>query len=276
MTRPTMGFGMPGTGCWCVVDPLHGSSILPQYFRLALHITLSSTTMRIRHYLALTMIAFSAITVPAQNIRINGFGGYTFQDRFPMGGSYGGYSYNEGRIKDGAHYGGSIEFEVRKNKCIELLYQNQPTEGYIAGSLFEYGPYDITANYIMLGGLGYKPFSPAVSGYGGINIGAAFLTGDANATKFAVGGKLGLMINVSPAVGIKLGAQLLSPVQGVGGGFYFGTGGASAGVSTYSSIYQFGFTGGLCFTLARGSNPAPPRPVSPSGGVPPPPPPSNR
>lgn len=219
--------------------------------------------MRIRLSLAFALITFVTVTVTAQNIRINGFGGYTFQDRFPMGGSYGGYSYNEGRIADGAHYGGSIEFELRKNTCLELLYQNQPTEGYISGGLFEYGPYDITANYIMLGGLGYKPFSEMVSGYGGINIGAAFLSGDANVTKFAVGGKLGLLINVTPVVGIKLGAQLLSPIQGVGGGFYFGTGGASAGVSTYSTIYQFGFTGGLCFTLPRGSGPASGAPAPP-------------
>jgi hypothetical protein len=38
-------------------------------------------------------------------------------------------------------------------------------------------------------------------------------------------------------------------VQGAGGGLYFGTGGAGAGVSTYSSMLQFGLGGGLTFAL---------------------------
>jgi hypothetical protein len=191
----------------------------------------------------------------AQNVRVNLFSGYTFQDKFPVGGTYYGYTYSEGVIEEGAHFGGSIEFEARRNKAIELLYQNQPTTAYYKGSsgLLETNKYDVSVNYIMLGGLHYAPFSPLVHGYGGFNIGAGFLTGDATATKFAWGGKLGLLLNASEKVGIKLGAQLLSPVQGAGGGFYFGTGGAGVGVSTYSSIYQFAFTGGLCFTFDKGA-----------------------
>lgn len=213
--------------------------------------------------------AATFLVAGAQTVRLNLFSGYTFQDKFPLGGTYnyGGftYAYSEGVIADGAHFGGSIEFEVRRNKSIELLYQNQPTEGYVRGNFTELGPYNVTANYVMLGGLNYVPFSDMVKGYGGLNLGCAFMTGDAEATKFAWGGKLGLLIEASPTVGLKLGAQLLSPVQGFGGGFYFGTGGASAGVSTYSSVYQFAFTGGLTFTFARsGTAPAPrPAPAAP-------------
>ncbi len=222
-----------------------------------------------------TMIALGA---GAQTVRLNLFSGYTFQDKFPLGGSYyyGGYTYtySEGVVDEGAHFGGSIEFEVRRNKSIELLYQNQPTQGYLRGGNYnDFGPYDVSINYIMLGGLNYAPFSDKVKGYGGLNLGCAFMTGDAEATKFAWGGKLGLMIEMSPTVGLKLGAQLLSPVQGAGGGFYFGTGGASAGVSTYSSVYQFAFTGGLVFSFPRGgAATGGPRPA-PAGGMPPPPPP---
>ena len=222
----------------------------------------------------------------AQNVRINLFSGYTFQDKFPIGGTYynGGspFNFSEGVIEESAHFGGSIEFDVRRNKAIELLYQNQPTTGYYKGSnnLIEANKLDVTVNYIMIGGLNYVPFSDRVKGYGGINLGCAFLTGDAEATKFAFGGKLGLAIDMSPTVGLKLGAQVMSPVQWAGGGAYFGTGGASAGVSTSSSIYQFGFTGGLVFTLPRGGSAPSARPSSSTpppppggGGVPPPPPP---
>ncbi len=239
--------------------------------------------MNQRTLLALAAPFMLAAGLHAQNVRLNIFSGYTYQDRFPMGGTYGGYSYTEGRVADGQHIGGSIEFDVRPNKAIELLYQNQKTEAYLGGSGFnEFGPYDVTLHYIMLGGLGRMPFSDAVSGYGGLNIGCGWMTGDDEATKFAWGGKLGLQINVTETVGIKLGAQLMSPVQGFGGGFYFGTGGAGAGVSTYSSIYQFAWTGGLCFTFSRGggsarATPAPassaPMPAAPGAGTPPPPPP---
>ena len=46
--------------------------------------------------------------------------------------------------------------------------------------------------------------------------------------------------------------DVLSAVQGAGGGLYFGTGGVSAGVSTYSTFYQFYIGGGL--TLKMGKN----------------------
>jgi len=43
----------------------------------------------------------------------------------------------------------------------------------------------------------------------------------------------------------------MSIAQGAGGGLYFGTGGVGAGVSTYSSMYQFQLGGGLTFKLGQ-------------------------
>lgn len=203
-----------------------------------------------RTLLVLVILIGSLATVTAQRtIRLNVFGGYTFQDKFDVSGTYGGYNYNNAGIQEGAHYGGGLEFEVRPNKALEIFYQNQAAQGFVATGNETFTT-DVSVNYAMIGGLGYAPFSDKVHGYGGFNIGAAWFNSDyGNATKFAWGGKLGLKINASEKVGIKLGAQLLSPVQSAGGGIYFGTGGAGAGVSTYSTMYQFGFTGGLCFTL---------------------------
>jgi hypothetical protein len=207
-------------------------------------------------------VACLGTTLSAQNVRMNLFTGYTYQDRFQTIGSVSGF--NEGRIADGQHYGGSIEFDIRPNKAIELLYQQQKTEGYLRNSFVEAGPFDVTLHYIMLGGLGRLPFSDVVSGYGGINLGAGWSTGSTTATKFAWGGKLGLQLNISEMVGIKMGAQILSPVQSVGGGLFIGTGGASAGISTFSTVYQFAWTGGLCFTLPRrGGSTTPPPPPAP-------------
>lgn len=238
--------------------------------------------MRTAQRILIGTLSVACLSAPlsAQEVRLNFFSGYTYQDKFQIGGTYLGNNFSQGRIGDGQHIGGSIEFDVRENQAVELLYQQQQTQGFLGTGFGELGPYDVTLHYIMLGGLGRLPFTDAVSGYGGLNIGAGWVTGSTSTTKFAWGGKLGLQINLTETVGLKAGAQLLSPVQGFGGGFYFGTGGASAGVSTYSSIYQFGWTGGLVFTFPRGGSSAPPSrsssapaPRAPGAGAPPPPPP---
>ena len=239
--------------------------------------------MRTAQRILIGTLSVACLSAPlsAQEVRLNFFSGYTYQDKFQIGGTYLGNNFSQGRIGDGQHIGGSIEFDVRENQAVELLYQQQQTQGFLGTGFGELGPYDVTLHYIMLGGLGRLPFTDAVSGYGGLNIGAGWVTGSTSTTKFAWGGKLGLQFNISDVVGIKAGAQLLSPVQSFGGGFYFGTGGASAGVSTYSTVYQFGWTGGLCLTLPRQGRTSPPQPsrsaapAPPSSGmgVPPPPPP---
>jgi hypothetical protein len=43
---------------------------------------------------------------------------------------------------------------------------------------------------------------------------------------------------------------VLSAVQYVSGGLYFGTGGAGTGISSLSSMFQFGLDGGLVFKVA--------------------------
>jgi len=108
-------------------------------------------------------------------------------------------------------------------------------------------------SYIMVNGLHYVKVNPHLQPYGGIGIGVGIASPQSGSSfsKFAWDLKLGLKIKPGSVVGIKLQAQLFSVVQASGGGFYIGSGGAAVGVSSYSSIYQFGFTGGLCFDLDR-------------------------
>jgi len=200
--------------------------------------------MSARSLLLLLTLAF-CLGAQAQTLRINGFGGYTFRERFDISGTFN----SRGVVESAAHYGGGLEFMPNEDYGVEVFYQIQPTSGSIEAFPLAFGPYDINVNYIMLGGLRYQPFGDRVSGYGGLCAGAAFLTGDGDASRVAIGGRLGLLISGASGVGIKLGAQLFSPIQGVGAGLSFGTGGSGVSVSTYSSIVQFGFTGALCFTL---------------------------
>ncbi len=59
--------------------------------------------------------------------------------------------------------------------------------------------------------------------------------------------KGGVNIWASEKVGLKLQTNLMSMVQAVGGGLFFGTGGASVGVSTFSTLLQFSLGGGLVY-----------------------------
>ena len=148
---------------------------------------------------------------------------------------------------------------VRPDKGIELCYLRQdshvPTTYYALGEQFT--NFKLSSNFVLLNGTQYlqKPGSK-VDGFLGWMIGANFLSASnpdngygGNATKFAWGIRGGGDIWITPTVAFKIQLQLLSTVQGAGGGLYFGTGGAGVGVSTYSSMLQFGIGGGLVFKL---------------------------
>ena len=227
----------------------------------------------IRTLVALTVVG-ATTQLAAQSIRLNAYGGYTFGDKFNFSGYYG---YNEAKIEEAAHFGAGLEVELRPLTAVEIYYQQQPTTGRLLGALSDV-KVDLNVSYLMLGGLRYAG-NDKVKGFGGLMVGAAFFNSDeVNATKLGVGGRLGVLLTPNPKIGVRLGMQVLSAVQGASGGMYFGTGGAGAGVSTYSSIYQFGLFGGLSISLggnapAHSSAPRPAPVPMPAPGVPPPPPP---
>jgi hypothetical protein len=142
--------------------------------------------------------------------------------------------------------------------AVELIYQNLKTDAYydgyynLGGSQRYNG--NIGINYAMIGGTRYAPVNDKISGFGTFDLGVAWSNADEslqseNVTKFALGGRLGVRIMVSEKVSLRLHGQLLSPVQWAGGGFYFGTGGSGAGVTTGSTIYQFNLGGSLNYRL---------------------------
>lgn len=188
---------------------------------------------------------------------LNLYAGYVFDDKFDS--YYSDFDYYDGKIKGGFQWGIGLEFLLKQYYGLELLYLRQDTKAPISYYLNgpKYTEVDLGINYIMLGGCRHMPSSNGkVDGYGGLLLGMAIINADnpenganSSATKFAWGARLGCNIWVTPKVGIKLQTMLLSITQGAGGGLYFGTGGVGAGVSTYSTIYQFGLGGGLAFRL---------------------------
>jgi hypothetical protein len=208
---------------------------------------------------ALLLILVSNVA-HGQGIRLNLYGGYVFDDKFDT--YYSSNSYYEGKIKGGFQWGIGAEYMVQPQYGIELLYLRQDTEaptryyGVIGSGNGEVN-LDLAINYIMLAPTKhFLSSNDKLEGFAGFMAGmviaeasnpdgSALATGEDSATKFAWGVRLGGIIWASEKVGIRLQTQLLSATQAMGGGFTFGTGGAGAGVSSYSTIYQFGLGGGL-------------------------------
>ena len=225
--------------------------------------------------LSILLVCFF-ITASSQTTRLNGYAMYVFDDKFDS--YYSPGDYYEGKFKGGLQWGVGIEYMPTPMNGIELLYLNQQTTApttYAAPGIsgIKTTNFDVGLNWAMLAFNRHmmKPGSK-VEGFGGGMLGAAFINVDNpdnnssnSATKFAWGLRLGANIWASEKVAIKLQTQLLSAVQGAGGGLYFGTGGASAGVSTYSSMLQFGLGGGITFALggSKTKTAPPPPPIQP-------------
>ena len=195
----------------------------------------------------------------AQEIRVNLYSAYVFDDKFDS--YYDNSSYYEGKIKGGYQWGGGIEYMVQPEYGVEVLYLRQSTQApttYSTGLVTaDQTDFDLDLNYIMLGGARYVlSANNKLEGFGGL-MGGMIIANlkdpdsgrEASATKFSWGLRLGGIAWASESIGIKVQAQLLSAVQSMGGGFYFGTGGVGAGVSSYSTIYQFSLGGGLVFNV---------------------------
>jgi opacity protein-like surface antigen len=196
------------------------------------------------------LIAFISIIITTQAqpaVTLLTFGSYSFSDKVTTSNGY------EGQIGDGFQYGGGLEFGLKETMAVELIYQRLDTKGYIQYPLSR-DQGSVAVNYFMLGGTRYFPVNETISGFGTVDLGLGVLgstdnSSDSNVEKFAWGLRGGVRIAPSEKVSLRLHAQLMSAVQAVGGGLYFGTGGAGAGVSGYSTFYQFNLGGSLNYRL---------------------------
>ncbi|WP_435133501.1 hypothetical protein [Formosa sp. A9] len=212
-------------------------------------------------YISLALITLIGSFSWAQNFNINLYGSYAFADSFD---SYYDYNnYYDGKIEDGFQWGAGLEYMTNHNTGIELMYlrhdTNAPTyyldQGFFVNERFT--NFDLGINYILLGGNRYfRASGSPLEGFGGLSAGMVIANIDnpdngnsETTTKFAWGAKLGGIYWLSDKLGIKAQAQLLSAVQAMGGGFYFSGYGPSAGLSSYSTIYQFSLGGGLVFKM---------------------------
>jgi len=189
-----------------------------------------------------SVILFIGAAGYSQHLSINAFGGYTFRDKINFGNAY---TY----INEGGIWGVSVEGVNQQGTGLELLYQYQktatPTTIYVPSQTINS---NTTISYLLLNFEQYYMNNPKILPYGGIGLGAAFYSSDyqgsSSATKFAWDIKAGVKFKMGSSVGLKIGAQLLGSSQATGTAWYYGY-----VYTTYATILQFSFTGGLVFDL---------------------------
>ncbi|SMO54468.1 outer membrane beta-barrel protein [Solitalea koreensis] len=197
-----------------------------------------------------TLLAmFLLVQAQAQTINFTPFAGYVFDDHVD-------YSNGYGTVKGGFIYGGTLEYVIQDVSSVGLLYQHQDSQfdGFTGLAILPTN-FDLGGNYMLLQGTRYFPVAnDKVKPYAGLGAGVAWFNNKAteeSLTKFGWDFHLGAKFSPSDRFGIKIQAQLMSAVQAAGGSFYVGTGGVGTGVSGYSTIYQFGLTGGIAIALGH-------------------------
>lgn len=217
-------------------------------------ITIKLPTMK--KILFMLFLVLSGWSSAQAQLRLNGYAGYNFDNSFDS--RYSNTSYFYGLVKGGLMWGAGVEYLLGPDYGLELIYFRQDTEApvnyYDDGDVSDI--IDLGINYIMVGGVRYLEVGEVFEPYGGLMAGLGIYSnknpkpGEPNSnTAFGWGVRLGSNIWFTESVGIKVQAQLLSAVQGVGGGFYFGTGGVGSSFRAYSTMYHFGLGGGLVISL---------------------------
>jgi len=197
------------------------------------------------------MVSFSAM-VKAQTAEITPFGGYVFPGTMNA-------SDGDIRILGNAQYGGMISIGISRVMDVDLSYNRSDTRAdiniYSWNNSYNYEQIPISINYMHVGFTKNFRILPEVAPFVGLNLGACLFypktDGYQAAWFFSMGLNTGAKIYFSKRVGLRLQGQAMTPIQGSGFSFFVGTGGTSGGVSVYSTLVQFGFTGGLIFRLGH-------------------------
>jgi hypothetical protein len=200
------------------------------------------------------MICIPFLLSAQKTVEVTPFGGYVFP------GTLNGYDADV-YINGNAQYGGMISIGVSRVMDVDLIYNRSDTKADLSSyyTLLGYASQvPLSINYMHVGFTKNFRINPMVSPFVGFNLGAClFYPKDDNNYKyqeawfFSMGMNAGAKIYFSKRVGLRLQAQALMPIQGSGFSMFVGTGGSGGGVSVYSTLVQFGFTGGLIFRLGN-------------------------
>ena len=201
-----------------------------------------------KQWLFICLILMAISSAKAQELQFSPFAGYTFADKFKI---------NRGSAKIGAGftYGASLTYIVHKKTNLELTYSREDCNAW---AYSEYHGIDVrgplSVNYIFFGSSELLQLNEDLSLFIGPNVGLGIYSGKDNelgsTTQFAVGLSGGMKYMFSDKIGFRLQSHLNMPITNLDAGLWWNIGsGPSAGLTSHIPFLQFGFTGGLVFTL---------------------------
>jgi hypothetical protein len=206
--------------------------------------------MRIKFLLSGLLLSMALpLALKAQEIRIIPFYGYTIQDRVPY---YEGDVY----IRDASQYGGILQFKPNDMSAVSFMYKYSQPEMDLKSYVYYIDNIEDVQTDLSYYMFGFTRFlngsDERVSPFGSFLIGWSTWKpkGYDTYSRFSLGFDLGVSVGLTERIGLNLRSELMMPVQSTGAGIYCGTGGCGGSVSTYSSITQLGFTGGIEIRLA--------------------------
>lgn len=211
----------------------------------------ASNYINMKKYLLLVAVLICVpFILKSQGVEVTPFGGYVFPGTMNADG---GDVYFRGN----GQYGGMISIGVSRVIDVDLIYNRIDTKAdiniYGWNNSYNYDVVPLSINYMHVGFTKNFRINPIVSPFIGFNLGASLFYPKVDnyqeAWFFSMGMSGGAKIYFSKRVGLRLQAQALAPIQGSAFYMFAGTGGGGGGVSVYSTLVQFGFTGGLIFRL---------------------------
>ncbi len=198
-------------------------------------------------YLFLALILLPMLA-KSQEVQLIPFAGYQWGGKIY-------YSTGEIKIDDSKNYGIAMNVLIPGGRALHLEYMQQPTTFelrdyvYTSGELEEY---PVNLNWMQIGAMQHV-MAGNVMPYAGLTLGALYANPRTSTIedvwKFSFTLQLGLKYYINDKIGIRIHGGMLVPVQYTGFGLYFGSGGASTGVTTSSTILQGEIGGGLIFRL---------------------------
>ena len=224
--------------CCSNINPTHNRILMKQHIK---HLLLA---------LALTISVHSAL---AQRIEVNALSAYMF-------GTSTDYMYASGLrygdiwIAPSAVYGGAVDVQLDKNIMFEVQYMMQQTRAEERGLNRQVvHETDLTNHFVQAGGLYSQSVGPSADVFGGVMFGLEVFSPSKPQYESVVRflGTLtgGTKVWITDAVGLRVQAALNMPMVLSGVGFYFGTGGADYGASTFVQLLQFNLGGGVVVRL---------------------------
>jgi hypothetical protein len=206
-----------------------------------------------RRLLLAIIACLPALCASSQQLRLNTYAGYVFDDAVDA--QYSNTSYFKGTIHGSFQWGIGAEYRMELPFSVDVCFQQQTTsiamEYYDSG--VKSGTYDLSMSWIMAGGNVYLS-SKKIEPYVGAQAGALLTSAsgvpsqyESSPTRFAWGFRVGTNVFPHDKFGLKLQASLMSGIQPAGAGLYVATSGVNPAAAGYASVVQFGMTAGLVY-----------------------------